>query len=77
MDKSLFFLFITFLCIWLILDEFVGKGYIGNLVDNLIGGGSGTSITDKAKKTAEKAAESKAKGKSKTAEASKNHKKRR
>ena len=73
MDKSLFFLFITFLCIWLILDEFVGNGYIGNLVDNLIGGGSGTSITDKA----EKAAESKASGKSKTATASKNHKERR
>ena len=73
MDKSLFFLFITFLCIWLILDEFVGNGYIGNLVDNLIGGGKSTSITEKA----EKAAESKAKGKSKTAEASKNHKKRR
>ena len=40
MDKSLFFLFLSFLFFWLILDQIYGNKYVGNMVDNILGVGS-------------------------------------
>lgn len=37
MDKSLFFLFLSFLMFWLILDEVYGNKIIGNFIDNMLG----------------------------------------
>lgn len=37
MDKSLFFLFLSFLMFWLILDEVYGNHIIGNFIDNMLG----------------------------------------
>ena len=50
MDKSLFFLFLSFLLVWLILDNFYGNRIIGNFVDNLLGleAPSGKTAVEKA-----------------------------
>lgn len=35
--KSLFFLIMSCVCIWLILDVFYGSDYIGQLIDKMFG----------------------------------------
>ena len=32
MDKSLFFITLSFVCIWLIVDMAIGKNYVGNFL---------------------------------------------
>ena len=32
MDKSLFFITLSFLCVWLIVDMAIGKNYLGNFL---------------------------------------------
>lgn len=34
-DKSLLFMFLSFVCIWLVVDVAVGKNYLGNFLNTL------------------------------------------
>ena len=36
MDKGLFFMTLSLVCVWLILDDFFGQNYITRLVSHLI-----------------------------------------
>lgn len=35
-DKGLFFLVLSLLCFWLVLDEFYGNGYISKFIVTMI-----------------------------------------
>lgn len=35
MDKGLFFVFLAFVCIWLVIDVAVGKDYLGTFLKTL------------------------------------------
>ena len=44
--KSLFFLILSFVCIWLILDMFYGNKIIKQLVDSIFSGSDSSSASD-------------------------------
>lgn len=39
-ETSLFFLTLSLICVWVIIDNFVGHKYVDNLIGNLITGGN-------------------------------------
>ena len=42
-DRSLFFLSLSLICIWVIIDNFIGKKYLRKLVNSIVSdGGTGT-----------------------------------
>lgn len=43
-DKNLFFLIISFICFWLVLDQYYGKKLIGSFVGGITGGFGGNNF---------------------------------
>lgn len=44
-DKSLFFLTLSAVCVWLLVDVAIGKNYLGNVVSAFFGKSSTSSTT--------------------------------
>lgn len=72
MDKSLFFLTLSFVCLWLVVDVAIGQNYVGRFLSTLFPFMTSTSSTvneitkEEQKETTENAPSSSAWGSNKT-----------